>query len=554
MLILSPGQTGNFEFIFSEDGDFYDPTIGATPSDVIISVYRGDFGAGAIIDGPFSYLQQNVDAAGNYIERSSNNTFYYGDYGDIPEENLFSSSYNVTKFIFHYKIPSNLFQGNYSVVATTYSGTNIFQYTAQFQVPKGSMNIVGSFAGGEKELSTSYRPSFEVLEQYKTNSILLIGHSDALEINAPTRIRSIQEGIDLLKADFNSPLLRGVFDAYACGARDIYICSAAPMKEYIPSVEDRLSPLPVNSYGDATPLLMNFYQRYYDRLAITYKSLEQYDNIDIIVPLEASIIQTSSVDFVTQLAVHCQDFHNQTGAIMLGVIGSRTTFGLNRFDIEVFEADVNFTQKYTMYNPNNSIAGDMGKFIIPVYGEIIINHNFLNISYTSSVAASVAGLLSETPVNQSLIRKKIPSAFGLAGANITQAEVDRLDALGINTVIRNNRSRRGNSYEIYLTNDHTMANSKSVYAKAPQMRLVSMVINEIKALGDNSISRFSAQKLIEDVKKMLQFLKTNNIIRDYALKAYADSKVKGKIYFNINLTSSVGLRKISFSISSGQGA
>jgi hypothetical protein len=99
-----------------------------------------------------------------------------------------------------------------------------------------------------------------------------------------------------------------------------------------------------------------------------------------------------------------------------------------------------------------------------------------------------------------------------------------------------------------------MAHPSSVYAKAPQMRLISMVINEIRALGDNSISRFSAQKLIEDVKKMLQFLKTNNIIRDYALEAYADPIVKGKIYFDINLTSSLGLRKISFSISSGQGA
>jgi hypothetical protein len=551
MLILSPGQTGNFEFIFNQNGNFYDPTLGATPSDVIVSVYRGDFGAGAIIDGPYSYFQQNVDSAGNYIEKSSNNTFYYGDYGDIPGQNI--STYNLTKFIFHYTIPQNLFQGNYSVVATTYDGANIFQYTAQFQVPQGSMNIVGSYAGGAKELSTSYRPSFQSLEQYKTNSILLIGHSDAIEINAPVRIGSIQEGIDLLKADFNSPLLRGIFDAYACGARDIYICSAAPMKEYVAITGDRLNPIPTHSYEDATPILMNFYQKYYDRLINTYASLERYDNIDIIVPLEASIIGTGDVDFVTQLATHCQNFHDETGAIMLGVIGSRSD-GISPSNIEVFEEDINFTDKYTMYNPDNSIAGDMGKFVIPIYGEIIINHNFLNISYTSSAAASVAGLLSETAVNQSLIRKKIPSAFGLSGVNLSQAEVDRLDALGVNTIIRNNRSRRGNSYEIYLTNDHTMAKANSTYAKAPQMRLISMVINEIRALGDNSISRFSAQKLIEDVKKMLQFLKTNNIIRDYALEAYADSLVKGKIYFDINLTSSLGLRKISFSISSGQGA
>ena len=551
MLILSPGQTGNFEFIFSQNGNFYDPTSGATPSDVIVSIYRGDFGSGATIDGPFSYLQQEANPTGNYIEKSSNNTFYYGDYGDIPGQNI--SSYNLTKFIFHYTIPQNLFQGNYSVVATTYDGANIFQYTAQFQVPQGTMNIVGSYAGGEKELTTSYRPSFQPLEQYRTNSILLIGHSDALDMNAPMRISSIQEAIDLLKADFNSPLLRGIFDAYACGARDIYICSAAPMKEYVAITGDRLNIMPTHSYEDATPVLMNFYQKYYDRLGETYASLERYDNIDIIVPLEASIIGTGNVDFVTQLATHCQDFHDETGAIMLGVIGSRSD-GINSSNIDIFEADINFTDKYTMYNPDNSIAGDMGKFVIPIYGEIIINHNFLNISYTSSAAASVAGLLSETAVNQSLIRKKIPSAFGLSGTNLSQAEVDRLDALGVNTLTRNNRSRRGNSYEIYLSNDNTMAHPSSVYAKAPQMRLISMVINEIRALGDNSISRFSAQKLIEDVKKMLQFLKTNNIIRDYALEAYADSIVKGKIYFDINLTSSLGLRKISFSISSGQGA
>jgi hypothetical protein len=79
-------------------------------------------------------------------------------------------------------------------------------------------------------------------------------------MNAPMRVSSIQEAIDLLKADFNSPLLRGIFDAYACGARDIYICSAAPMKEYVEITDDRLSILPTHSYEDATPVLMNFYQ------------------------------------------------------------------------------------------------------------------------------------------------------------------------------------------------------------------------------------------------------------------------------------------------------
>jgi hypothetical protein len=81
-----------------------------------------------------------------------------------------------------------------------------------------------------------------------------------------------------------------------------------------------------------------------------------------------------------------------------------------------------------------------------------------------------------------------------------------------------------------------------------------MITNEIKSLGNNSVSKFSLQKLVADVKATLQFLKTNSIIRDYKMEAYSDSVVKGKVYFDINLTSTVGLRKISFSISSGQGA
>ena len=75
MLILSPNQTATFEFIFRENGNFYDPTSGSTPSDVVISVYRGDLGGGAVVDGPYSYLFQDATPSGSYIEKTSNNTF-----------------------------------------------------------------------------------------------------------------------------------------------------------------------------------------------------------------------------------------------------------------------------------------------------------------------------------------------------------------------------------------------------------------------------------------------------------------------------------------------
>lgn len=551
MLNLSSGQVATFEYFFNEDGNFYDPTAGATPSDVIISIYRGDFGSGALIDGPFSFFHQAATPNKNYIEKTTDNIVYYGTYGQQPGLN--NSNKNAVKFSFYYTIPDNIFPGNYSVVATTYSGTIAVQYTAEFQVTQSSLAINAAYASGQKEISKAYVPTFEKLEQYKTNSVLLIGHADGISLNNILRITSIQEAIDLLKADFTSPLLRGVFDAYSAGARDIYICAAAPMKEYIENPNDRLTQLPIYSYEDATPLLMNFYQRYYDRLKETYKIIINYDYLDIVVPLETSIINTGSIDFATQLAQYCQDFHNLTGFIQVGVIGSRSN-GVKVSDIQIFESNINFSQKYTMFDSDNQIIGDMGRFIVPIYGELIMNHNFLNITYVSTGAAVMAGMISDNPVNESLIRKKVFPAFGLSGVSFSQIDVDRLDAIGVNTFTRGSRSRRGNNYEIYLSNDNTMAHPTSNYRKLPQIRLAAMIINEIMAVSSNNISKFSSQKVVEDVNKFLYFLKYNNIIKDFQLEAYADSFEKGKLYFDISVISSLGLKKLSFSISSGKGS
>jgi hypothetical protein len=551
MMILSPGQTGIFEFIFSYENTFYDPTQGATPSDVVISVYRGDAGAGSVIDGPYSYLFQAATPSGNYIEKTINNPIYYGDFGDTPGEA--TSTLDATKFSFYYTVPDNLFPGNYSIIATTSSDATILQYSAIFQVPESSTTISSTYASGQRDLIKSFVPAYENLEQYRTNSILLIGHADGIALNNIIRISSIQEAVDLLKADVDSPLLRGVFDAYAAGARDIYICAAAPMSEYIEGVAARNTSQPFYSLNDATPVNYNFYQRYWSRLEQTYNIIKDYDYIDIIVPLETSIMNTGTVDFVTQLAMYCQDFHNKSGMIQIGVIGSRTGF-ISEEDIKTLEEKNIFKNRYTMFDPQNQIIGDMGRFIVPVYGELIINHNFLNITYISSGSATVAGMISANPVNQSLIRKKVPTAFGLSGISLSQSQVDRLDAIGVNTFSRNSRTRRGNTYQIYLTNDNTMAHPTSNYRKLPQIRLCAMLINEIKALSNNNISKFSSQKAVDDVRQLLSFLKINNIISDFTFEAYSDQEIKGKLYFDISVVSSLGLKKLSFSISSGKAA
>lgn len=551
MLILNNGQAATFEFIFNENGNFFDPTSGSTPVDVVISVYRGDLGSGSVVDGPYSYLFQGSTPSGNYIEKTINNTIYYGNYGDQPGQNI--SYLDAVKFSFYYTVPENLFPGNYSVVATTGSGVELLQYTAQFQIPQSSTSISSTYASGQKEISKSFVPAFQKMEQYQTNSVILIGHGDGVELNDIIKINNIQEAIDLLKADFNSPLLRGVFDCYAAGCRDIYICAAAPMSEYVEDIQQRLQQNPIYTISDATPILMNFYQRYYDRLEDTYEILLDYDYFDIIVPLEASFLATGNVDFTTQLALHCQNFHNLSGMIQLGIMGSRTG-SIKESDIAALESNQIFTEKYTMFDDENQIIGDMGRFVIPVYGEVIMNHSFLTISYVSSGSATYAGALSSNPVNQSMIRRPIPSVFGISGISLNQSQVDRLDALGVNTFTRHTRSRRGNNYQIYITNDNTLAHGTSNYRKAPQIRLAAMLINEIKALTTETIGKFSSQKAVSEVEKMLNYLKINGIVSDYQMEAYMDAEVKGKIYFDISVLSSLGLRKMSFLISSGQGA
>lgn len=551
MLVLSPGQTATFEFLFTVDGEVYTPTSGATPSDVLITIYRGDLGAGSVIDGPYSYLYQDFELSENNIDISTNNILYYGNYGDVPGQNV--STVGVTKYVFTYKIPSNLYPGNYSVVATTYNGAQNLQYLTQFQIKQPTSSISSIYPSGQKDLTKSFIPAFEQLEKYKTNSVILVGHADGIPLNTIIRISSIQEGIDLLKADFQSPLLRGIFDTYAAGARDIYICAAAPMSEYVESIEQRFVSSPTYGRNDATPIIMNFYQRYYERLKDTYNILKEHEYLDIIVPLEISFANTGNIDFTTQLAMYCQDFHNLTGCIQIGIIGSRTN-GISVADIATLEENINFKNKYTMFGFDGQIEGDMGRFVIPIYGELIINHDFLTITYNSTGAATYAGMLAANPVNESLIRKRVPTAFGLSGATLTQDQVDRLDNIGVNTFTRNTRSRRGNNYEVFVTNDSTMAHPTSSYRKAPQIRLVSMLINEIKALTSNNTSKFSSQKAVDDVRSMLQFLKNNGIIQNFSLEAFSDSFEKGKMYFDISVVSTLGLKKISFSIASGQGA
>lgn len=514
-------------------GISYDPI--ASGSDVTVSVYRGVDEFGANILSPISYLQTTQLTSPNaYITRNGS-----------------------SEFIFYYTVPQNieaestLFSGIYTVIASTFISGNSLSAKIQFELKDSIYNLSASKSFGNKSASITYKPSYDDLNQSNIQSILLLGHADGLELNNPVKISSIQNAIDLLSADKNSPLLRGVFDAYGAGARSIFICAVAPMSEYVANINDRNNGYLLLGSNDVAK---TFYEKYYERLCSTYNVIKDLDFIDVVVPLEVSFIKTGGVDFLSQLVHYCNDFHNDTGYVQIGIIGTRGN-GISSDDVTLIENNKYLSTKYTTYTNNGAqIASDIGRYVMPVYGEALFSHSQIDATYTGSLSAAVAGMIVKSDLNMGLTRKRIPGAMSLYGADLSSSDLRRLDILGINTAFRGVKSRRGNVYEVYLTSDYTLSSLNSTFSKIPQMRLTSYVISQVEAYGQDSLGKFGYDRVISNVSNMLKSLKSNGTLVDFEFKAEEATNEKGVIIFYINLTSSLGLKKINLSLSAGPAA
>lgn len=529
MLILNRGQSAQFKFIFVSEGNIYDPTNSATPIDIYFTVVRGTNGTGPIIDGPFSYLNQGATPSGIYITKT-----------------------NKYEFTLNYIVPENLFEGTYSIIAQTSDTLQILSISSQFQIKTSAITLSPVIVSSNKSTVVNYKPDYQDLNQSNTSTLLLIGHADGIELNNPIKVRSMQSAVDLLRADIKSPLLRGVFDAYAAGARDILICAAAPMSEYVANPALRNNSTKIFNLAAATPSSYTFYEKYYERLEETYSIIEDLDFIDMIVPLEASIVGTGNVNMVSQLATHLNNFHNKTGYVQLGVIGSRTN-GISSIDIEELESNTNFINKFTQYNSNKTIAADKGRFVIPIYGEGVFQHQQLKTSYVGSVAASVAATFASKPLNMGLIRTRIPGVMSVHGNDLTQSEYNRLEAIGVNSIYRGKKSRRSIPFEVYITNEYTMAHPNSTLAKAAQMRLIARVVSEVRGFSYLSIGRFGYDKTVDKVRAFLEDLRSDNVILDFSFKVEVSPNDKGALTFYIELISALGIKKLNFAISTGPG-
>jgi hypothetical protein len=508
-----------------------------------------------VIEHNFEVSRSQIGRVGNIVYKKiengvitlSTDTDHNLSSGDQISISEISVDFNGNHFIS--SIPAN----NQFSIKTNIPLSNVEQLTTGKYSVINTTGVSKDLTGPTTGATISKRPIFDSLEEYyNTNSILFIGHSDGIELNQIIKINSIQEATNLLGANTSSPILRGIHDAFSCGAKSIFMMASAPMSEYIEDTSQRLIDMPI-LFSAETNSNVNFYEKYYERLAVSYNIAKGLEFIDIVVPLETSMINTGSVDFIAQLALHCYSFNEATGYVQMGIIGSKNN-GTKDSDVQLLEENIRLVNKFTTYSISGEVETDIGRYIIPIYGELTFNHIGFGRSYTSSAAAAFAGMMSSTPVYNGIIRKRIPGAYSVYGSNLSGDSLARLDNLGINVVYRTRKALRGNPYEVNISNDYTLANKNSSFTKAPQMRLVAMVITEIKAIANDGIGKNAEDKVISQVKSMLDMLVSTRTIKDYKLQSYGSKTERGTLIFEINLVSSLGLKNINFSIMTGPGA
>jgi hypothetical protein len=99
-----------------------------------------------------------------------------------------------------------------------------------------------------------------------------------------------------------------------------------------------------------------------------------------------------------------------------------------------------------------------------------------------------------------------------------------------------------------------MANQYSTFTKLAQMRLVSLVVSEIKGIALSHFDIMAFDQIVSETREFLQLLKRNSTINDFAFNVQVSETQRGVFIFEVELLSSFGLKRIDFSLAAGPGA
>lgn len=368
-----------------------------------------------------------------------------------------------------------------------------------------------------------------------TSRVLLIGHADGLSINDPYQVNNIREAINVLQADTDSPLLRGLLEAYNGGCRDVWIMAAAPMSEYEPVIDDRL----LTQFGGLT-----FYQKYYQRLAVSYDLLKAFDFAEIITPLEAPFYYTGGVDFMTQLINHCEAAFTTSNTVHLGVIGTRipSTIAHNTA-VSAMVADARLTS-----------LPSAGKYVMVVVGEGLVNFRQLNFSYKCSVSTQVAINMATIDFSRGMSYSKLGNIINLDGANYTTTQLNSLVEKKLNPAIRTTKSNRGRPFQTVLLTDNTLGSTGSDYWSMTQMRIIAKIANSVRSIGYSYIGSIDYPGFKQAVMDYLSDMVRSNIIKSFDLRIERLEEDDNKVGVEIGITPYFGLRNLYFSVKVGPGS
>lgn len=381
-------------------------------------------------------------------------------------------------------------------------------------------------------------PLYQAMGNGLTDRVFLLGHSDGLELNDPYRVMSVQEAVNVLQANVASPLLRGLIETYYSGCRDIHIVAVAPMSEYVGDVIHRN-----DVHNDATPGALEgttFYQRYHDRLQTTLNMLLEWDLPQVIVPLEASFLNAGSVDFLTQLTVHCANAFASTGVLRIGFLGCRGT--LDDAAVEALVADERLTTQ-----------GSAGKFVAIIAGEGLINVSELPTIYATSPVASIAGELSSMRLDRGLCYHRLQNVIGTTHPDLRKGQIERLAQAKVNPLIRLPVGRRGASFQTALATDNTLGQDGSDYWSLLQVRLISKALDRLRAIGRSSIGTASLADVKGAVNDYFLRLVSENTIRGFSAYVRKDDFDRGKVLIDVSVKPFFGLREIRFGATIGPG-